>query len=414
LTAVGLFLLALLFEEDFGFLSVITDFPVFKHLARAAPAKTSILVGIIAYGNYDMILPSMQASYRVIFRVYQCLLLGWLCLNYHPVEAGPGFNQQLNNPAEVIAAVNALRQANGFAPYKTNSVLMAAAQAHSEYQAQIGSWTHSGSGGSTPRGRAIATGYGGGAAVYVTENVATGMNMTAQEAVQIWQGDSVHLNTMLSSQYQDAGAGVASDGDVVYITLDVGNVASSSAGELAAGPTSTAVPGGSPVQTPEATPAPGEVAQPIVVATPLEDGSIVHEVAAGQVLITIAEAYQISLQDLLTLNNMTTKTVIYPGEKLIIRLAQVTPTMTPTPLTETLFPTPTSAPTRTPTPTMTPLPESPLPSESASLDETGAGNAGSLNLRTVFTSDPLLVIIMVLIAAGIGLVVAGSILRRRT
>jgi len=356
----------------------------------------------------------MQAGYRVIFRVFQCLLLGWFCLSYRPVEAGQSFSLQASSPADVIAAVNALRQANGLSPYKTNSALMAAAQAHSEYQAQIGSWTHSGTGGSTPRSRAVAAGYGGGVTVYVSENVATGTDMSAQEAVQIWQGDGVHLNTMLSSQYQDAGAGVASEGNVVYFTLDVGNVAGSSAGEPAAGPTATSVPGGSSTQAPEPTPAPGQVVQPILVATPLVDGSIVHEVAEGQVLITIAEAYQISLQDLLALNNMTTKTVIYPGERLIIRLAQVTPTQTPAPPTATVFPTPTSAPTRTPTPTMLPPPESPQPTEIPPQGEASTGSASSKPLGTAITSDPLLVIIVVLIAVGIGLVVAGSILRRRT
>jgi LysM repeat protein len=171
-------------------------------------------------------------------------------------------------------------------------------------------------------------------------------------------------------------------------------------------PISTAAPGSAPTQTPVS----GQVVQPIVAATPLEDGSIIHVVAEGQVLITIAEAYQVSLKDLLTLNNMTSKTIIYPGERLIIRLAQVTPTQTPKLPTATLFPTPTSAPTRTLTnpPTMT------QPSESALTDETSGGNVGSPDARADITSDPLLVIIMVLIAIGIGLVVTGSILRRRT
>lgn len=165
----------------------------------------------------------------------------------------------------------------------------------------------------------------------------------------------------------------------------------------------------SSVQTQSATPAPGQVDQPILVATPLEDGSIIHVVAEGQVLITIAEAYQISLQDLLTLNNMTAKTVIYPGERLIILLAQVTPTQTPEPPTATLFPTPTSAPTRTSTPTVLPPPTSPPPLESAPQREADAQTS-----QTGISSDPLLLLIVVLIILGISLVVAGSILRRRT
>jgi LysM repeat protein len=161
------------------------------------------------------------------------------------------------------------------------------------------------------------------------------------------------------------------------------------------------------VQAPEQTPTPDPDVQPILVATPLEDGSIVHVVAEGQVLITIAEAYQITLQELLTLNHMTMKSVIYPGERLIIRLAQVTPTQTPGTPTATLFPTPTSAPTRTPTP------ESLQPSATASPENAPADKTGSMAKGEV-ASDPLLILIMVLIILGIGLVIAGSILRRRT
>lgn len=66
--------------------------------------------------------------------------------------------------------------------FYVNKALMASAQAHSDYQAEIGQVTHSGQGGSRPRDRAIAFGYGGGATVYVSENIAGGMNMSAAEA----------------------------------------------------------------------------------------------------------------------------------------------------------------------------------------------------------------------------------------
>ncbi|MCK5429875.1 MAG: CAP domain-containing protein, partial [Anaerolineales bacterium] len=130
-----------------------------------------------------------------------------------------------SSPSEVIQLVNQLRKANGLPAYQVNSALMAAAQAHSEYQAAVGSVTHTGSGGSRPRDRAIAMGYGGGGAVFVSENIMGGNSMTAQKAVQWWQGDAPHLNTMLSPNYQDVGAGVAVSGSAVYITLDVGYIA---------------------------------------------------------------------------------------------------------------------------------------------------------------------------------------------
>ncbi len=52
---------------------------------------------------------------------------------------------------DLIAAVNALRASNGLPPLQTDGSLMAAAQSHADYQASIGSWTHTGANGSTPR-----------------------------------------------------------------------------------------------------------------------------------------------------------------------------------------------------------------------------------------------------------------------
>jgi len=123
---------------------------------------------------------------------------------------------RLASASEIIQYVNQLRAANGLPPYKVDSALMAAAQSHSDYQAATGITSHTGKGGSRPRDRAVAYGYGNGAAVYVSENIATGTNLSASEAVGWWQGDSLHLTTMLSSKYTDVGAGVAEANGVVY------------------------------------------------------------------------------------------------------------------------------------------------------------------------------------------------------
>ncbi len=73
---------------------------------------------------------------------------------------------------DVIAAVNQVRAANGLAPFEINGALMAAAQAHSDYQATTGSASHTGSGGSSPGSRASSAGYSGS----VIENIYSGMN----------------------------------------------------------------------------------------------------------------------------------------------------------------------------------------------------------------------------------------------
>ncbi len=108
--------------------------------------------------------------------------------------------------------------------------------------------------------------------------------------------------------------------------------------------------------------------QPVITATPGEDGGVVHIVDYGQTLEQIATGYGINLNDLLALNGLESDSVIYPGDKLVIRrgatatptsTATLTPTRTPrpssTPRPPTATPTQTAIPSRTPTPTKTPL-----------------------------------------------------------
>ena len=302
---------------------------------------------------------------------------------------------------DVIAIVNSLRTANGLSPYKVNGALMAAAQGHSDWQASTGTASHSGAGGSSPKSRTIAAGYGDGAAVSVSENIANGSNMDASHAVQIWQGDSLHLSTMLSSKYTDAGAGIASDGKVAYITLDVGYISGQDGSGVSSGsgqaPAATATSGSSS----RPNPARGFTIEPVATVTPQEDGSIIHIVQPGEVLLNIALAYNVKLSELYELNNLNDKSVIYPGEK--IKIKGPDPTATPTETsTPTRIPTATRRPTRTPTstPTITPtsLPVTPTPTVFAALPRNGP--------------DPLLIAIGILLVIGIGFVIAGSLLRR--
>ncbi len=123
---------------------------------------------------------------------------------------------QAGSASALIGAVNQLRAANGLPPLQVNSILMSIAQGHSNYQASIGSVTHTGPGGSRPRDRAAAAGYGGGGTIFISENIAGGANLSVSEVISWWQGDAPHLNTMLGSQYVDVGAGVAVSGNYVY------------------------------------------------------------------------------------------------------------------------------------------------------------------------------------------------------
>ena len=262
---------------------------------------------------------------------------------------------QAGDAWQLIAEVNGLRAAYGLPPYEINNSLMAAAQGHSDYQAQIGTWTHTGPGGSRPHDRAIAAGFGGGAQVFVSENVATGINLSTSKTVnEMWQ-DAIHLETMVSSRYTYIGAGVGYAGDWVYYTIVVGYIAGS--------PGSGTDPGeSSPPSGGDGTPAPTVIPiQPISIATPGADGSIIHVVQYGQFLENISNAYEVSLNDLLALNGLSQEAIIYPGDKLLIKASQtpespqeltVSETAQETELaTATLSATSTENPaTRTPTP----------------------------------------------------------------
>ena len=320
---------------------------------------------------------------------------------------------------DVISLVNQLRLSNGLAAFQTNSALMASAQSHSQYQANIGSTTHTGSGGSDVKTRALAAGYGGGANVSVIENIYGGMGATPQRAVSWWQGDGPHLNTMLSTRHTDAGAGIAVSNGVVYITLDVGSVQGGSAP-----PISQSTPGvaSNPASTSAAAGPPAVAFNPVLIAS-AKPGWIDRPSGAGWAdFWTIAATYKVPLPDLLKLNGFTDSTFIYPGDKILIKPAGL-----PSP---TLSSENSSA---SPAPTTGASAHKPASGASQSPTEESAGGASTaaFTLNPPKSSNPsaaaqnsaqrvpvsnspalLLVVIAVLLIGGAGLVLTGNVLRR--
>ena len=324
------------------------------------------------------------------------VLLGFFSINPTPGQAKGG------NAYDLIAAVNQLRKANGLPPYETNGALMAAAQAHSDYQAATSSITHTGQGGSTPKSRAMAAGYGGGAAVGVSENIAGGGGMSVQAAVQMWQGDSLHLNTMLGGNYTDVGAGIAVSGNSVYITLDVGYIAGAagSAPAPAPGSGSSSQPG-SPAQ-PTAVPY-----LPVVTSTPAADGSVTHTVQSGQTLWVISAMYKVALADLLQLNNFTENTVIHPGDPVLIQTASLSPTPEPS---ATAAP---STPSATPEPTYTPQATLSAPAtEIASNNSQNPQVSIAQGNHNALVKDPALMLIGGFVVAGTLLIILGNLMKK--
>ncbi len=256
------------------------------------------------------------------------------------------------SPADVINAVNALRSSHGLPPYSQSSILMGTAQAQADYMASSHTIAHTGPGGVTVTQRLLAAGYplagdlslGG----FRSENIVGGYGMTPAEAVQSWTGDSIHLETMLSADLQEIGAGVATDADGMnYYVIDC------------ARPTGSGVP---QAYTPGAESAYSaglnEIIVPVSMSTPDLNGDIVHVVQSGQSLWQIAIAYGVKIDTIRALNRLPADYLIQPGDKLLI--AHVG-TATPAPPTSTASPgaaPPTSAPTFSP-PTVTPTESTP-------------------------------------------------------
>ncbi|MBK5108190.1 MAG: hypothetical protein JJE12_08655, partial [Anaerolineales bacterium] len=209
---------------------------------------------------------------------------------------------QAGDASQLIAEVNALRAAYGLSPYEVNSALMSAAQKQSDYQASIGTWTHTGSNGSRPHDRAVAAGYGGGAQVFVSENVAMGIDLSTSRTVnEMWQ-DAIHLETMISPRYTHIGAGAGHAEGWVYYTIVVGYIAGSAGSDTV--PEQPPPPSGTDAET---TSIPAVVLvpiEPIAISAPSADGSIQHVVQLGQFLENIANAYDMELSDLMALNSL--------------------------------------------------------------------------------------------------------------
>ena len=250
------------------------------------------------------------------FNLRTCFTFLVFLLIFTPIRiatASPSRAKPLS-AADVIAQINNYRGQNGLPAYQINSKLMLSAQAQSDYQASIGSVTHTGLGGSSARDRAYAAGYGDSNTIWISEIIYGGSNATVDTALTWWKNSSIHNGTMLSTRYKDIGAGVASSGNKVYFTAVMGYiVGGSSTG-------SNSDTGGESDNNDQP---PAILIIPVVAAEPREDGSIVHIVRTGQSLWNISAVYHVSIEELLALNDFIENKVIYPGQEILVRPPQV-------------------------------------------------------------------------------------------
>lgn len=220
---------------------------------------------------------------------------------------------QAQSASAIFQSVNQFRLNNGLIPFQYSNALASAAQNQANFMAANTIFTsHVGAGGSTPQSRAAAAGYVG----RVSENIVGGTGMTAARGLTWWTNSPVHYNTLITSRYQEAGTGFATNGNENFYVLVVGQ------------PSDAPPP-------PEADPSPAPLfITPITLAQPGEDGSIVHEVLEGQALWSLAAHYDTPLSDLLLFNSLPADAVVHPGDRITIQLAAgQAPPPTPTPPT---------------------------------------------------------------------------------
>lgn len=306
-------------------------------------------------------------------------------------------NNQQGSPSEVISLINGYRAENGLPPYQENSILMMTAQGQADYiasQVQT-SDIHAGPGGSRPRDRAFAAGYGGGEQIFISEIAKYGIGETAASALAWWQQSPDHNPTMIASTYTDIGAGVATDGNGrwYFVAVTGYSVGGSYTPNTGSSSSSAQVPA-APVMI------------PVTRADPQPDGSIMHIVRTGQTLWTLAAVYEVPLQQILDLNSFSESQVVHPGDDVIVAPAGSAPTVQPTQdPNPTEEPTATSEPTETPTampsPTLDALaPVEPTEEQLAVLSSTNDEGRGQQNSTvTLVVGIALFSIVGVIIAS---------------
>lgn len=245
---------------------------------------------------------------------------------------------------DMISAVNNIRAIKGLPPVQINSIIMAIAQDHSDYQASISRSSHAGRSGEIVIARVEASGYSGGRKFVAGENVAgLDVGITGMLPIivnEIWS-DPVHYGAMVNSKYTDAGVGIASDGKTVYVTLNLAGIVEEDGDK----PADTASPELEDVEEPGINPN----ILPLFTTTPKPDGAVYHTVGFGQTLGTIARMYGVDMYDLANINSIEPDK-IFVGQNIFIRYE--------TPLTNTVTPEPTaiSSATITPLSSLTPFP----------------------------------------------------------
>ena len=146
--------------------------------------------------------------------------------------------------------------------------------------------------------------------------------MGIDEIMAVW-ADPDHMRPAVDAAYCNVGAGVAQANGRTYYILQAAYISGQECGSSSSsGGTSSSDTGSGIVP---------QLIMPVTIATPDTDGNVYHVVQAGQSYWSIAIAYQISIADLETWNNLSRDTPLNAGQRLFIPNKDTEGYATPTP-----------------------------------------------------------------------------------
>ncbi len=232
---------------------------------------------------------------------------------------------------DLINLINGMRSSNGLGSLSVDSSLMACAQSTAETMAASHMTWHIGN----VSGRASSFGYNNYNACFATENFSMGGPGTTISQIAASWSDATHMIPAQSSKYCHIGAGVAvaSDGMEYYVVQAAYPAGVNGCGYAAKSGNTSGNAG---------TSGSGGVVsyiQAVVTSTPDERGMTIHTVQEGQTLWAISQAYNVSIEDIQSWNNLYGSTALSLNQALYIP-SKDQAGRTPTPQVElTIFPT---------------------------------------------------------------------------
>lgn len=257
---------------------------------------------------------------------------------------------------DIYRLINEFRAELGLPALRYNEALSVAAVEQAErMRANFRFSTHVWADGSSPQSRARAGGY----QAVVSEVIVGGWHMTPVEGMIWWKNSPIHYRELSKARYDEVGiayvttgktnfyVAVLGDADLVlYAPHSVGPSAvsdadstnSASVGDRAASIVSEQISedGGDSIVASALEIKPENLPPPLIItriplSMPRADGAIVHEIAEGQALWTIAAYYKININRLLQLNGLSESDFVRPGDEIYIQLPDGVPIPTPPP-----------------------------------------------------------------------------------